>query len=101
MNRRVDITEDIKRFSVTQDTLSYASSKVNYSMGQNIYILPSDMNLLIKTGTVRYNNNILISDEKFCLGKNKNVNARTATTRRGAANVEEPVISMPKGHPSH
>ena len=33
VNRRVDIREDIKRY---QNTLSYASSKVDYSMGQNI-----------------------------------------------------------------
>ena len=66
MNRRVDIREDIKRY---QDTLSYVSSKVDYSVGQNIYMLLSDMNLKIKTGTVGYNNKILISDEKFSLGK--------------------------------
>ena len=66
VNRRVDIREDIKRY---QDTLSYASSKVDYSMGQNIYMLPSDMNLKIKTGTAGYNNRILVSDEKFSLGK--------------------------------
>ena len=66
VNHRVDIREDIKRY---QDTLSYASSKVDYSMGQNIYMLPSDMNLKIKTSTVGYNNKILISDEKFSLGK--------------------------------
>ena len=67
MNRRVDIREDIKHY---QDTLSYTSSKVDYSVGQNIYMLPSDMNLKIKTGTVGYNNKILVSDEKFSLGKN-------------------------------
>ena len=78
VNCRVDIREDIKRY---QDTLSYASSKVNYSMGQNIYMLPSDMNLKIKTGTVRYNNRILISDEKFSLGKNKSVNLTAPTMR--------------------
>ena len=50
VNRRVDIREDIKHY---QDTLSYALSKVDYSMGQNIYMLPSDMNLKIKKGTVR------------------------------------------------
>ena len=66
-----DIREDIKRH---QDTLSYASSKVDYSMGQNIYMLRSDMNLKIKTGTVGYNNKILVSDEKFSLGKNDEVN---------------------------
>ena len=40
VNRRVDIREDIKHY---QDTLSYASSKVNYSMGEHLYMLPSDM----------------------------------------------------------
>ena len=46
VNRRVDVREDIKRY---QDTLSYASSKVDYSMGQNICMLPSDMNLKIRS----------------------------------------------------
>ena len=72
MNHRVDIREDIKRY---QDTLSYASSKVNYSMGQNIYMLPGGMNLKIKTGTVGYNNKILVSDEKFSVVKNVEVNS--------------------------
>ena len=71
VNLRVDIREDIKHY---QDTISYASSKVDYSMGQNIYMLPSDMNLKIKTGTVGYNNKILVSNEKFSLGKNDEVN---------------------------
>ena len=59
VNRRVDIREDIKRY---QDTVSYASSKVNYSVGENIYMLPSNMNLNIRSGTVGYNNKILVSD---------------------------------------
>ena len=75
MNHRVDIREDIRHY---QDTLSYASSKVDYSVGQNIYMLPSDMNLKIKTGTVGYNNKILVSNEKFSLGKNVEVNAGLA-----------------------
>ena len=66
VNRSVNIQEDIKRY---QDTLSYASSKADYSIGQNIYMLPSNMELKIKTGTVGYNNKILVSDEKFILGK--------------------------------
>ena len=36
IDRRVNIQEDIKRY---QDTLSYTSSKVDYSMGENIYTL--------------------------------------------------------------
>ena len=49
VNRRVDIREDIKCY---QDTLSYASSKVDYSVGESIYMLPSNMTLKIKTDTV-------------------------------------------------
>ena len=70
VNRRVDIRGDIKHY---QDTLSYTSSKVDYSVGESIYILPSDMNLKIRSGTVGYNNKILISDGKFILGKNEKV----------------------------
>ena len=72
VNRRVDIREDIKRY---QDTLSYASSKVDYSVGEHLYMLPSDMTLKIRPGTVGYNNKILVSDEKFILGKNEKVNS--------------------------
>ena len=72
VNRRVNIEEDIKHYL---DTLSYASSKVDYSMGENIYMLPSDMNLKIRSGTVGYNNKILVSDGKFSLGKNEKVNS--------------------------
>ena len=72
VNRRVNIQEDIKHY---QDTLSYASSKVDYSVGQNIYMPPSDTNLKIRSRTVGYNNKILISDGKFSLGKNVEVNS--------------------------
>ena len=72
VNRRLDIREDIKRY---QDTLSYASSKVDYSVGEPLYTLPSDMKLKITTGTVGYNNKILVSDGKFILGKNEKVNS--------------------------
>ena len=44
MNRRVDIPEDTQKF---QKTLQYAGSKVDYVIGEFIYMLPSDMNLLI------------------------------------------------------
>ena len=71
----MDIREDIKHY---QDNLSYTSSKVDYSVGQNIYMLHNDTNLKIKTGTVGYNNKILVSDEKFSLGKSQNVNSMEA-----------------------
>ena len=72
VNQKVDIQEDIKRY---QDTLSYASSKVDYSVGEHLYMLPSDMELRIRSGTVRYNDKILVSDGKFNLGKNDEVNS--------------------------
>ena len=72
VNRSVNIQENIKRY---EDTLSYTSSKVDYSVGQNIYMLPSNMKIKIKTGTVGYNNKILVSDGNFSLGKNDEVNS--------------------------
>ena len=49
VNRRVDIREDIEHY---QETLSYILSKVDYSMGENIHMLPGNMNLNIELGTV-------------------------------------------------
>ena len=72
VNHSVNIQEDIKRY---QETLSYASSKVDYSVGENLFMLTSNMELRIKTGTVGYNNKILVSDGKFNLGKNDEVNS--------------------------
>ena len=72
VNHSVNIQEDIKRY---QETLSYASSKVDYSIGENIFMLPTNMELRIRSGTVGYNNKILVSDGKFNLGKNDEVNS--------------------------
>ena len=70
VNRRVNIPEDIRRF---QKTLQYARSKVDYAIGEFVYMIPSDMNLRI--GNVRnYNNKILISSPSFNIGTNLKVN---------------------------
>ena len=70
VNRRVNIPEDIQRF---QKTLQYARSKVDYAIGEFVYMIPSDMNLRI--GNVRnYNNKILISSPSFKIGTNIKVN---------------------------
>ena len=70
VNRRVNIPEDIRRF---QKTLQYARSKVDYAIGEFVYMLPSDMNLRI--GNIRnYNNKILISSPGFKIGTNVKVN---------------------------
>ena len=70
VNRRVNIPEDIRRF---QKTLQYARSKVDYAIGEFVYMIPSDMNLRI--GNVRnYNNKILISSPSFKIGTNVKIN---------------------------
>ena len=70
INRRVNIPEDIRRF---QKTLQYARSKVDYVIGEFIYMLPSNMNLQV--GNVRnYNNIILISSISFKIGTNAKIN---------------------------
>ena len=91
MNRRLDIWEDIKRY---QDTLSYASSKVDHSVGEHLYMLPIDMNLKIRPGTVGYNIKILVSDAKFNLGKNDEVNSLEATAIKShkTNSLETPAI---------
>ena len=78
VNRRVNIPEDIRRF---QKTLQYARSKVDYAIGEFVYMLPSDMNLQI--GNVRnYNNKILISSPSFKIGTNVKVNLFSSENRR-------------------
>ena len=94
VNCRVDIREDIKRY---QDTLSYASSKVDHSVGESIYMIPSDMNLKIRSGTVGYNNKILVSDGKFILGKNEKVNLAVPAMKSHKTNsLETPAIKNHK-----
>ena len=85
VNRRVNIPEDIQRF---QKTLQYARSKVDYVIGEFIYMLPSDMNLPI--GNVRnYNNKILISSPSFNIGTNAKINL----------NVKSKEVEMVKPEP--
>ena len=70
VNRRVNIPEDIQRF---QKTLQYARSKVDYAIGEFVYMIPSDMNLRI--GKVKnYNNKIMVSKPGFNLGTNLKTN---------------------------
>ena len=97
VNRSVKIQEDIKRH---QDTLSYASRKADYSVGQNIYMLPSNMELKIKTGTVGYNSKILVSNGNFSLGKNDEVNLITPAIKNHKTNsLETPTIKNHKTNP--
>ena len=98
VNRRVNIQEGIKHY---QDTLSYTSSKVDYSVRESIYMLLSDMTLKIRLGTVGYNNKILVSNENFILGKNEKVNSlETPAIKNHKTNsLETPTIKNHKTNP--
>ena len=77
VNKRVNIPEDIRRF---QKTLQYARSKVDYAVGEFVYMLPSEMNLWI--GNIRnYNNKILISSSSFKIGTNVKINLSSSDRR--------------------
>ena len=58
------------------------------------------MKLKIKTGTVGYNNKILISDGNFSLGKNDKVNLITPAIKNHKTNsLETPTIKNHKTNP--
>ena len=58
-----------------------------------LYMLPSDMTLKIRPGTVGYNNKILVSDGNFNLGKNEIVNLMTLAIKNHKTNsLETPTI---------
>ena len=58
-------------------------------------MLPSNMELRIRSGTVRYSNKILVSDGKFNLGKNDEVNS-SKTPAIETNSLETPAIKYHK-----
>ena len=64
-------------------------------------MLPSNTELKIKTGTVGYNNKILVSDGNFILGKNEKVNSlETPAMKSHKTNpLETPTIKSHKTNP--
>ena len=101
VNKRVNIPEDIRRF---QKTLQYARSKVDYVIGEFIYMLPSDMN--VRIGRVQgYNNKILVLRTGFKIGTNLKINlnvkpkeAEMVKTEPDVKQREEPDIKSNKEH---
>ena len=67
-----DLSIDIEKY---QGMLEYALSKVDFSVGIGIYMLPSNLNLNIgkKKG---YNNKILASNTGIKIVSNKDINSR-------------------------
>ena len=70
INEYYSVGIDIERY---QGVLEHALSKVDFSVGTGIYILPSDLNLNIGK-TKGYNNKILVSNTDMKIGSNKDIN---------------------------
>ena len=65
-----DLAIDIEKY---QGVLEHALSKVDFSVGIDIYMLPSKLNLAIgkKEG---YNNKIIVNNTGMKIGSNKDIN---------------------------
>ena len=70
INEDYSIGIDIERY---QGVLEHALSKVDFSVGTGIYMLPSDLNLSMGK-TKGYNNKILVSNTDMKIGSNKDIN---------------------------
>ena len=71
--------------------MQHIRSKVDYVIGEFIYMLPSDMNLRI--GKVKnYNNKVLISSPSFKIGTNLKINIDTEKDKPNVKPKEEDKI---------
>ena len=76
--------------------MQYARNKVDYAIGEFMYMLPSDMNLWI--GNVRnYNNKILISSPSFIIGTNVKINLDVKSKEVGMVKTEPDVKPKDEG----
>ena len=76
-------------------TLQYARSKVDYAVGEYIYLLPSDTNLRIEK-VKNYNNKILISSPSFKIGTNVKINLDGEKDKPDVKPETEPDIDSSK-----
>ena len=79
--------------------MQYARSKVDYVIGEFIYMLPSNMNLRI--GKVKdYNNKILISSPSFKIGTNLKINLDGEQAKlKDKPDVKSKEVEMVKSEP--
>ena len=70
INEDYSIGIDIERY---QGVLEHALSKVDFSVGIGIYMLPSNLNLSIGR-TKGYNNKVLVSNIDMKIGANRDIN---------------------------
>ena len=70
INQDFSVGIDIERY---QGVLEHALSKVDFSVGIGIYMLPSNLNLSIGR-TKGYNNKVLVSNIDMKIGANRDIN---------------------------
>ena len=83
--------------------MQYARSKVDYVIGEFIYMLPSDMNLRIRR-VQGYNNKILVSRTGFKIGANLKINldvkSKEVEMVKTEPDVKLKVITKPNVEPN-
>ena len=85
INEDYSIAINIERY---QGVLGHALSKVDFSVGTGIYMLPSDLNLNIGK-TKGYDNKILVSNADMKTGSNRDI-------KKDHKNVPPPDDDVPK-----
>ena len=70
INEDYSIAIDIERY---QGVLEHALSRVDFSMGTSMYMLPSNLNLSVGK-TKGQNNEILVSNTGMKIGSNRDIN---------------------------
>ena len=87
-NEDYSIAINIKRY---QGVLEHALSKVDFSVGMGVYILPSNLNLSIGN-TKGYNDKILVSNTDMKTGSNKDINKDHKKFPPDAPKIVIPVV---------
>ena len=103
---RLSLEELVKSDSSTndkihrdQDVLQYGLSKVDFNVGEGVYMLPSNLVLAMGSRT-GLNNMILVPDSSFTLGINKPVNlvvSMTAPKSVFTASIAKDLSKLPYG----
>ena len=81
INEDYSIGIDIERY---QGVLEHALSKVDFSVGIGIYMLPSNLNLSIGK-TKGYNNKVLVSSTDLKIVSNRDINRDKKNYSTGCA----------------
>jgi len=89
----VDLGSEIDAY---ENTLKYARSEVNFSLGIGLYMIPSDM--LLKVGKIKdYNNMIVIATDDQPVGLHSGLNKSVAPPNAENDTGEEGIVKPDRG----